>query len=122
MRTRVTSKICMTRDLGVHDTLFGGNMLAWMDEAAAIYARQMMGTARVVSLRFGEILFKYPVKLEDVIDFYCENPRKGNTSLNFDIVAEVRGQIVFKTECTFVAVDGNGHKCLVDWSKSPLGE
>ncbi len=112
----------MTKDLGVHNNLFGGNMLAWMDEAAAIYARQMMGIPRVVSMRFGEILFKHPVMLEDIVDFFCDNPRKGNTSLTFDIIAEVRGKTVFNTECTFVSVDANGRKCPVDWGKSPLGE
>lgn len=120
MKTRVTSKICMIKDLGVHGKLFGGNMLAWMDEAAAIYARQFTGTDMVVTMRFGEIRFATPVKHEDIVEFYCSNPRPGTTSLSFEISAEVNSTTVFSTDCTFVHLDENGKKQKIDWDKSAL--
>jgi len=111
---KVTSKICMTKDVGTNGNLFGGNMLAWMDEAAAIFAQQITGK-NVVSVRFAEIIFKKPVKQDDVIEFYCEKIKQGHTSVTFDIFAVVKNEEVFRTECTFVAVDNNGRKTLIEW-------
>jgi acyl-CoA thioesterase YciA len=121
MKKRITSKICMTKDVGVNGNLFGGNMLAWMDEAAALYAMRMTGN-QVVTLRYAESIFKRPVRSGDVIDFFCSNPRPGRTSLTFDISAEVRGEEYFRTECTFVAVDENCVKKAVDWENTLLSD
>ena len=108
MREKITSKICLVQNLGTHGNLFGGNMLAWMDEAAAIYAMRITGEHKIVSVKFAEIIFKKPVRENDIIDYYCENPKIGNTSVTFDIIAEVRGEKIFQTECVFVVVDTNG--------------
>jgi acyl-CoA thioesterase YciA len=113
-RMKVTSKICMTKDVGTNGNLFGGNMLAWMDEAAAIFAQQITGK-KVVSVRFAEIIFKKPVSQDDVIEFYCEKIKQGHTSVTFDIFAVVKNEEVFRTECTFVAVDNNGRKTPIEW-------
>ena len=86
---KVTSKICMTKDVGTNGNLFGGNMLAWMDEAAAIFAQQITGR-NVVSVRFAEIIFKKPVRQDDIIEFYCEKIKQGHTSVTFDIFAVVK--------------------------------
>ncbi|QSH41287.1 hotdog domain-containing protein [Lentisphaerota bacterium ZTH] len=115
MRVKVTSKICMTKDLGTHGNLFGGNMLAWMDEAAAIYAMQVTKMPRIVSIKFAEIVFKQPVLEDDIICFFCEKPKKGNTSVTFDIFADVNGNEVFRTACTFVALDKYGRPHNIKW-------
>lgn len=112
---KVTSKICMTKDVGTNGNLFGGNMLAWMDEAAAIFAQQITGE-KVVSVRFAEIIFKKPVREDDIIEFFCEKIKQGYTSVAFDIFAVVKHEEVFRTECTFVAVDDNGRKIPIEWS------
>lgn len=114
---KVTSKICMTKDIGVNGNLFGGNMLAWMDEAAAIYARFITQEPRVVTVKFGEIVFLKPVKCNDMVDFYCDSEVIGNTSISFDIRACVSGRRVFETSCVFVAVDEEGKKKLIDKSR-----
>ncbi|MCP3965391.1 MAG: hypothetical protein GY750_01080 [Lentisphaerae bacterium] len=116
MRVKITSKICMTKDLGTHGNLFGGNMLAWMDEAAAIYAMQVTNMPRVVSVKFAEIVFKRAVQEDDIICFFCENPKKGNSSFTFDILADVNGEEVFRTACTFVAIDKYGKPKSIIWS------
>jgi acyl-CoA hydrolase len=36
----VTTKICMALDIGVHGNMFGGNMMAFLDEVAGAYACQ----------------------------------------------------------------------------------
>jgi acyl-CoA hydrolase len=106
----ISSKICMLMNIGLNGNLFGGNMHAWMDEIAAIYATRKTKENRMVTLRFGETVFKRAVKLGDVVDFYCGNHTIGKSSINFDIVGKVGNDIVFTTSCTFVAVDEYGNK------------
>jgi len=108
----------MTKDVGINGNLFGGNMLAWMDEAAAIYAMTTTGEPNMVSVRFAEIVFRSPVKEGEVLNFYCEKPRQGRTSFTFDISAEVNCEERFRTECTFVAVDDCGCKKAIDWPEN----
>ena len=118
--SRITSHLVMTGDLGVSGNLFGGKVMAWMDEAAAIYAMWATGSEKVVTRRFSEILFDKPVRNGELLEFYCGRPKQGRTSITFDIVASVRGRVKFQAECTFVAVNQDGSKKEIDWAKSPL--
>ncbi len=104
---RITAKICMTKDIGTGGNLFGGNMMAWMDEAASIFACNHTHE-HVVTLKFSEILFRRAVKVGDMVEFYAQDPRTGRSSLTFDLEGRVRGEIVFHTTCVFVAVDEKG--------------
>jgi acyl-CoA thioesterase YciA len=114
---QVSSKLCLVKDVGLNGNLFGGNMLAWMDEIAAIYAMKVTNEKSLVTLRFGEIQFKRPVKVNDTVDFLCElkEAGKGNTSVTFEIWGAVGNLVVFKTECTFVALDDEGNKKKIIW-------
>lgn len=106
----VSSKLCLVKNVGLNGNLFGGEMLAWMDEISAIYAHKKTNESHLVTLRFGEIKFITPVKKGDIVDFYCGNEKYGKTSISFDIQAKVNDNIVFSTDTTFVAVDENGNK------------
>lgn len=111
---RIMSKICMTKDIGVEGNLFGGNMLAWMDEAAAIYARTVTGESRMVTKQFGEIVFLRPVKVGDVVVFYCDSEEFGKTSVKFHISVVANDLIVFNTTAVFVAIDEDGKKKAIE--------
>lgn len=107
--TYVTGNLCMTKDIGVGGNLFGGTMMAWMDEAAGIFAHQYTGVVRMVTLRYTELVFKYPVRVGDIVEFYTSNPKIGRTSFSFDLEGRVKGNVVVHTSVTFVAVDQDGH-------------
>jgi acyl-CoA thioesterase YciA len=111
----VSSKLCLVKDVGLNGNLFGGNMLAWMDEIAAIYAMKVTGEKSLVTLRFGEITFKRPVKVNDIVDFYCNVIKQGKTSVTIVIGGKVGDKIVFTTDCTFVAIDEEGNKKEINW-------
>ena len=100
----------MTKDVGMNGNLFGGFMLAWVDEAAAIFAHKRTREPRMVTMKFGEMIFKKPVKVGDIIDFDCDHEEIKETSISFIIAAIVNGITVFETDCVFVAVDENGKK------------
>lgn len=107
-RYHITAKLCMTRDVGLRRTLFGGNMMAWMDEAASIFAHGYTGEELMVTLKFGEIHFVNPVKEGHIITFYVENPQVGRTSISFDLEGVTdENMLVVKTSVVFVAVDEN---------------
>lgn len=111
---KVTSKMCMLKDLGMNGRLFGGNMLAWADEAAAIFAHKITREPHMVTLKFGEIVFKKPVMAGDIIEFWCTDEKVGNTSVTFNLKSFVLGESVFETSCVFVAVDKHGNKKKID--------
>lgn len=111
---KVSSKLCMLKDVGLNNNLFGGNLMSWIDETAAIFALKTTGEKRLVTLRFGEIFFKKPVKIGDIVDFYCFDVLIKNTSITFKIKANIDNELVFLTDCTFVAVDENGNKKTIN--------
>lgn len=113
-RERVSTYLCMTKDVGVGGTLFGGRMMAWMDEAAGIFAIQYAGMPRMVTLRFDEMLFRHPVRVGDIVEFFVRNPKLGRTSLSFELEGHVRDTIVIETECTFISVDADGHSLEIN--------
>lgn len=117
---KISSRLCLGSDIGNSGNMYGGRLLYLMDEAGAIYAMQTACEPRMVSRRFSEIQFSSPVHPGEILEFYALHPRKGNTSFSFDIEVRVEGVPRFHASCTFVAVDENGRKKVIDWSKTPL--
>jgi acyl-CoA thioesterase YciA len=108
-RVHVTSRLCMTRDVGLRRTLFGGNMMAWMDEACSIFAHQYTGELTLVTLKFGEIHFVNPVFEGHIVNFFVENPKVGRSSIRFDLEGVTdQNVLVVKTNAVFVAIGPDG--------------
>ena len=114
MMTLITSKVAMAKDLGVHGNLFGGNMLSWIDEAAATMASRICQTASLVTLKMEEVVFKKAVKQGFLILIYGEVSRIGNTSITLSIEARKHNvytseeDVVCVTKITFVNIDEQG--------------
>jgi acyl-CoA thioesterase YciA len=110
----VTTYICKASDIGVHDNMFGGTILAIIDDAAASYASQICDTQRVVTVKIDELIFKKPVKSGNIIKVYGEVVEFGNTSIT--IYMEVRKhnvytgeqEVVTHTKMKFVRIDDEG--------------
>ena len=111
---KITSKMCLNGDVGIHGNMFGGRLLSLMDESAAIYARLYTGEANIVSRKFSGVEFHSPVKLGDILEVYADNPKHGNTSFSFDIIVTVDSARRFEASCVFVAVDKDGYKKSID--------
>ncbi len=107
-RIHITSKICLTRDVGLRRTMFGGNMMAWLDEAASIFAHGYTGEELMVTLKFGELHFVHPVYEGHIVNFFASNPREGRSSISFDLEGVTdKDVLVVRTSVVFVAVDAN---------------
>ena len=98
-------------DTGACDRLFGGKMLFYLDEAAAVYAYGLVGKGvNLVTYRFGEIIFRRPVKLNEVMNFCGGEPSFSRHSVSFKLRVDVEGEVCLETDVTMVSVDGTGKK------------
>ncbi len=105
-----TRKLIKPPDLNANNTLFGGALLKWIDEAAGIYAMTKLGTKKVVTKYISEINFINSSKQGDVIEIGLEFRAIGRTSITFS--CKVRNMfskkdIIAIDEIVFVKIDDN---------------
>jgi acyl-CoA hydrolase len=106
-----TRKWVKPEDLNAHGTLFGGSLLRWIDEEAAIYSIIQLGTNRCVTKYMSEINFINSARQGDIIELGIKAISFGRTSLT--LACEVRNKITKKSILTvdkivFVSVDEQG--------------
>ncbi|NQX40528.1 Acyl-CoA hydrolase [Pedobacter steynii] len=112
-----TRKWVKPEDLNPNGSLFGGSLLRWIDEEAAIYAIVQLGNPRVVTKYISEINFVSSAKQGDIIEMGITATDFGNTSLTMR--CEVRNKITRKSILTidkmvFVNVDEDGNPAAHD--------
>ncbi|WP_285042547.1 hotdog domain-containing protein [Plantibacter sp. LMC-P-059a] len=78
-------------DLNAHGSLFGGSLLRWIDEEAAIYAILQLGNPRAVTKYISEIDFVSSALQGDLIEMGLRATSFGRTSLTMR--AEVRNMV-----------------------------
>lgn len=98
-------------DLNAHGTLFGGSLLRWIDEEAAIYAILQIGNPRAVTKYMSEIDFVSSAAQGDLIELGIRATHFGRTSITMR--AEVRHMItrarILRIErIVFVSLGANG--------------
>lgn len=108
-----TRKLVKPEDLNSEHTLFGGQLLRWLDEECAIYAMCQLGTKQLRTRVMGEAVFEAPAYCGDVIEIGVEVVQFGTTSIT--LRAEVRNkdtqQVILRMEkVVMVSVDGSGKK------------
>lgn len=118
--TLITQKIAMTRDLGVHGNLFGGNMLSWIDEAAGLMATKICRTTNMVTVKMEEVNFKRPVKMGFSISIYGKVVRMGSSSITLYMEARKHNvysgeeTLVTSTKIVFVRIDEVGNPMPIE--------
>ena len=63
-----TRKWVKPEDLNPHGTLFGGQLLAWIDEEAALYTIIQLENPKVVTKYISEINFNASAKQGDIVE------------------------------------------------------
>ena len=110
----------MTKDVGVHGNLFGGVMLAWLDEAGAAFSSEACGSPRMVTVKISEVIFQKPVRPGQIIKIYGKILKFGNTSVTIRLEARRHSpyngsqKTVCTTDMTFVRIDGDGESVPID--------
>ena len=83
--------LMMPRDTNAHGTIFGGVILSYLDQAGAIEARRQ-GCRFMVTVSMDKVVFHEPVFVGDLVSFWTETVRIGNTSITIKVVVEaIRG-------------------------------
>ncbi|WP_010135195.1 acyl-CoA thioesterase, partial [Ochrovirga pacifica] len=95
-----TRKWVKPEDLNANGTLFGGKLLAWIDEEAALYSIIQLENSRVVTKYMSEINFMSSAKQGDIIEIGIEVEKFGKSSLTLN--CEVRNKM---TRETIIKVD-----------------
>lgn len=109
----VTTKMVLPNDTNTLGNLFGGQLLAWMDEIAAISAHRHCKRV-VVTASINHVAFQNPIKHADLVTIEAKVSRAFNSSMEIYIDVYVEDHITsVRKKCneaiyTFVAVDQNG--------------
>ena len=108
----IVRKWVKPEDLNQHGALFGGRLLQWVDEEAAIVAVTQLGTIDVVTRHMSAISFTSRADRGELLELEYRVERFGRSSVTLSCRVEnaVTGQEVLTlSEIVFVAVDAEGH-------------
>src|SRR5438477_11502232 len=104
----------MPADANQNGDSFGGWIMSQVDIAGSVVAGRLRA-GRVAHVAVKEFVFKEPVQIADLLSFFVDVERIGNTSItvNVEVYAERRPsdpKVVKVTEATltYVAIDGAG--------------
>ena len=108
--------LAMPADTNANGDIFGGWIMSQLDLAGGILAQEI-SRGRIVTVSVGEIVFKKPVDVGDVVCCYGECIRVGRTSMNIRLEVWIKGYLdgedgerhkVCEALFNYVAVDENG--------------
>lgn len=104
-------KLIKPEDLNPNNTLFGGSLLRWIDEEAAIFAICQLNTDKLVTKFISEINFINTARAGDIIEMGMEVIKFGTSSITFKCLVRNKfnkKQIITIDKIVFVHVDENG--------------
>ena len=123
-----TRKWVKPEDLNPNGTLFGGRLLAWIDEEVALYTVVQLDNNSIVTKYMSEIDFKSSASQGDIVEIGIGVISFGNTSLTLE--CEVRNMMTRETIITINKIimvnlnkDGQPaphHKTKIEYIKNRL--
>jgi len=107
----VQTKLVMPNDTNPMETLFGGQLLAWMDEIASISAFRHSGRT-CVTASINNVSFDHPIFAGDYITLEAKVSRSFSSSMEIFVDAFVEDSTGKMKKCNeaifvFVAIDQN---------------
>lgn len=113
--TLISNRLIMNADLNASGKLFGGQLMAWVDEAAALYCMMELRTKHIVTKKFSEVIFNEPAHNGDVLEFRCRTKSLGRTSMTIECIVPTKiiqageqCRVIVHCDVVFVAIDRNG--------------
>lgn len=95
-----TRKWVKPEDLNPNATLFGGKLLAWIDEELALFSIIQLENTRIVTKHMSEINFRSSARQGDIVEIGIDVVRFGNSSMT--LKCEVRN---IMTKETIISID-----------------
>lgn len=106
-----TRKWVKPEDLNPNGTLFGGRLLAWIDEELALYSILQLESRKIVTKHMTEINFRSSARQGDIVEIGIDAVKFGTTSIT--LRCEVRNimtreVIISIDSITMVSLDEAG--------------
>ncbi len=108
-----THRLVLPGDLNHYGFLFGGRLLAWIDEASWIAASLDHPGFQFVTVAMATVEFHHSVREGAILTITCQRERVGGTSVTYGVTVydrKSRPEPIFSTRVTFVRVDAAGQK------------
>jgi acyl-CoA hydrolase len=108
-----THRLVLPGDLNHYGFLFGGRLLAWIDEASWIAASLDFPHCQFVTVAMATVEFRHSVRDGTILKITCLREHEGITSVSYsvEVIDEKAGpHAIFSTRVTFVSVDDAGCK------------
>lgn len=125
-----TRKWVKPEDLNPNETLFGGRLLQWIDEEAALYAINQLENKKVVTKFISEINFISSAVQGDIIEIGIEPVAFGSSSITLRCVVRNKmtwQEIITIEKIVMVNLDENGKpaahgKSQVEFTRDRVGK
>lgn len=112
-----TQRLVLPADMNQFGYLFGGRLLAWVDEASWIAASIDFPMCRFVTVAMDQVEFHRSVREGTILAISAKRLRMGKTSVTYAVeVKDLRNhpqELLFATKVTFVHVDECGVKQVI---------
>ncbi|MGA0845579.1 MAG: acyl-CoA thioesterase [Luteolibacter sp.] len=111
-----THRLVLPADLNHYGFLFGGRLLAWVDEASWIAASLDYPHCQFVTVGMDSVEFHHSVRQGTILSIDCERSKEGNTSVAYQVRvfdANAGTEPIFSTCVTLVNVDNSGTKLSI---------
>jgi len=108
-----THRLVLPGDLNQYGFLFGGRLLAWIDEACWIAASLDYPHCQFVTRAMETVEFHHSVRGGAILRIRCTRQAEGRTSVTYAVEVldpASRPQPIFSTSITLVSIDDQGIK------------
>jgi len=110
----ITTHPIKKSDLGLHNNLFGGKLLAWIDAAGAAFTTEYVDSPRLVTVMIDKCIFKKPAKEGQLLKIYGQIKEVGTSSITAYLEARAHNvydgnqKLILSTSIKFVRIDEGG--------------
>ena len=110
----ITTHPIKKSDLGLHNNLFGGKLLAWIDAAGAAFTTEYVDSPRLVTVMIDKCIFKKRAKEGQLLKIYGQIKEVGTNSITAYLEARAHNvydgnqKLILSTSIKFVRIDEGG--------------
>jgi acyl-CoA hydrolase len=113
--TSMGLRLIMPGDLNAADRLFGGRLMEWVDEIAALFCMTQLARKQIVTKKISEVIFNEAADRRDVLEFLCRVKNVGRSSITIACLvmtrqfsAQDKSKLIVACDLVFVAIDEHG--------------
>ena len=103
-------RLVLPEHMNQYGFLFGGYLLAWVDEMAWMAASMDYPNCQLVTVAMDAVVFRESVRKGVILRFRALRTHIGNTSVTYGISVYRETDEIFSNRVTLVRVDAGGRK------------